>query len=63
MYVRGRSLTMLDGTENINGILMQIFPYNSRPVVPGCAGCAMAHPDFDRSVNPISTRGEQIMPT
>ena len=35
----------------------------SRPVVPGCAGCAMAHPDFGRSVNPISTRGGQIMPT
>jgi hypothetical protein len=31
--------------------------YNiGRPVVPGCAGCAMAHPDFDRSVNPTSTR-------
>ena len=29
----------------------------SRPVVPGCAGCAMEHPDFGRSVNPISTRG------
>ena len=28
-----------------------------RAVVPGCAGCAMAHPDFGRSVNPISTRG------
>ena len=28
-----------------------------RPVVPGCAGCAMAHPDFGRSVNPISIRG------
>ena len=28
-----------------------------RPVVPGCAGCAMAHSDFGRSVNPISTRG------
>ena len=28
-----------------------------RPVVPGCARCAMAHPDFGRSVNPISTRG------
>ena len=28
-----------------------------RPVVPGCAGCAMAHPDFERSDNPISTRG------
>ena len=29
-----------------------------RPVVPGCAGCAMAHPDFGRSVNPISARGD-----
>ena len=29
----------------------------SRPVVPGCAGCAMAHPDICRSVNPISTKG------
>ena len=28
-----------------------------RPVVPGCAGCAMAHPIIGRSVNPISTRG------
>ena len=26
-------------------------------VVPGCARCAMEHPDFGRSVNPISTRG------
>ena len=26
-------------------------------VVPGCAGCAMAPPDFGRSVNLISTRG------
>ena len=31
-----------------------------RPVVPGCAGCAMAHPDFGRSVNPISTRGDKL---
>ena len=31
------------------------FSY-SRPVVHVCAGCAMAHPDFGRSVNPtIST--------
>ena len=28
-----------------------------RGVVPGCAGCAMAHPDFGKSVKPISTRG------
>ena len=33
------------------------IPCYYRPVVPGCAGCAMAHPDFGRSVNPISTRG------
>ena len=30
--------------------------YTDRPFVPGCAGCAMAHPDFGRSVNPISTK-------
>ena len=30
-----------------------------RPVVLGCAGCAMGY----ISVNPISTRGGQIMPT
>ena len=32
------------------------------PVIPGCAGCAMAHPDFGRSVNPISTRGDRLRP-
>ena len=34
-----------------------------RPVVPGCAGCAMAHPDFGRSVNPISTKGGRLYPS
>ena len=34
----------------------------NRPVVPGCAGCAMTHPDFGRSVNPISTRGVKLCP-
>ena len=29
----------------------------TRPVVPGCAECAMAHSDFGRSVNPISPGG------
>ena len=33
-----------------------------RPVVPGCAGRAMAHPKFGRSVNPISTRGNRLSP-
>ena len=33
-----------------------------RPVVPECAGCAMAHPDFGRSVNPILTRGDRLCP-
>ena len=33
-----------------------------RPVVPVCAGCAMAHPDFGRSVNPISNRGDRLCP-
>ena len=36
--------------------------YWVRPVVPGCAGCATAHPDFVRSVNPISTRGDKLCP-
>ena len=31
-----------------------------RAVVPGCAGCAMAHPDFGRS--DISTRGDRLCP-
>ena len=33
-----------------------------RGVVRGCAGCAIAHPDFGRSVNPISTRGDRLCP-
>ena len=39
-----------------------LFSFYYRPVVPGCAGCAMAHPDFGRSVNPISTRGDRLCP-
>ena len=37
-----------------------LISYTYRAVVPGCAGCAMAHPDFGRSVNPISTRGDRL---
>ena len=33
------------------------LPTPSRGVVPGGAWGAMAHPDFGRSVNPISTGG------
>ena len=47
-------LTLRKGCENA-------ISY-SRPVVPGCARCAMAHPDFGRSVNPISTRGDRLYP-
>ena len=39
-----------------------ICMYIIRPVVPGCAGCAKTHPDFGRSVNPISTRGDRLCP-
>ena len=62
----------LQADENINTQLMKgksrlrlinCRVCNTRPFIPGCAGCAMAHPDFDGSVNPISTRGGQIMPT
>ena len=38
-------------------------PVDTRPVVPGCAGGAMTHPDFGRSVNPISTMGDRLCPT
>ena len=37
----------------------QIPNSNSGGVVPGGA---MAHPDFGRSVNPISTRGDRLCP-
>ena len=36
--------------------------YKYRGVVPGGAGGAMAPPDFGRSVNPISTRGDRLCP-
>ena len=36
--------------------------YRSRGVVPGGAGGAMAPPDFGRSVNSISTRGDRLCP-
>ena len=39
-----------------------MYIHTYRPVVPWCAGCAMAHPDFGRSVNPISTRGDNLCP-
>ena len=41
---------------------INIRSIHGRPVVPGCAGCARAHPDFGRSVNPISTRGDRLCP-
>ena len=41
----------------IHQILQRSVSCNCRGVVPGCAGGAMAPPDFGRSVNPISTRG------
>ena len=41
----------------------QYSEYNTRPVVvPGGAGGAMASPDFARSVNPISTKGDRLCP-
>ena len=47
--------------NELKSILKENF-YFYRPVVPGCTGCAVAHPDFGRSVNPIPTRGK-ILPT
>ena len=43
-------------TKSLSHCLTELFPIY-RPVVPGCAGCAIAHPYFGRSVNPISIRG------
>ena len=40
-------------------VLMSVTIKLCRPVVPGCA---MAHPIFRRSVNPISTRGDRLCP-
>ena len=43
---------------------ISIFSLNhviSRGVVPGGVGCAMAHPDFGRSVNPISTKRDRLL--
>ena len=39
-----------------------ISPYRLRGVDPGGARGAMAPPDFVRSVNPISTRGDRLCP-
>ena len=39
-------LSMLDSFSNIFAMYYILY----RPVVPGCAGCAMAHPDFGRSI-------------
>ena len=36
---------------------------NSRAVVSGGAGGALAPPEFGRSLNPIPAKGGQIMPT
>ena len=52
-------------TEKIISLLqtmtgLKVLGYNTRGVVPGCAGCAMA--DFGRSVNPFSTRGDKLCP-
>ena len=41
---------------------MLVVHLRRMPVVPGCAGCAMANPDFGKSVNPISTRGDKLCP-
>ena len=34
--------------------------FEHRPVMPGGAGDAMAPPDFSRSVNLVSTRGDRL---
>ena len=43
--------------QNLKGDVLVL-----RPVVSGGAGGAMAPPDFGRSVNPISTKGDRLCP-
>ena len=54
--VNEKYLVLLGEVQNYK-INIVWFSGQYRPVVPGGAGGAMAPPDFDRSVNPISTRG------
>ena len=53
----------LDVNLNPQILIKRGYDIVLRGVVSGGAGGAMAHPDIGRSVNPISTRGGQIMPT
>ena len=55
LFMRAFEVKYVPNNE-LKSILKENF-YFYRPVVPGCTGCAVAHPDFGRSVNPIPTRG------
>ena len=50
------------GFPSVTSLVIRFRSVFYRGVVPGCAGCAMAHPEFGRSVNPISTRGDRLCP-
>ena len=50
----------INGKRDFKFLIGIIVHCTDRPVVPGCAGCAMAHPDFGKPVNPISTRGDRL---
>ena len=50
----------ISGINEEGGKISEIKVQIKRP--PEGAGCAMAHPDFGRSVNPISTRGDRLSP-
>ena len=62
---------MPDGMKNYKYTKsINIWPYcgiryleQGRGVIPGGAGGFMAPPDFGRSVNPISTRGDRFCRT
>ena len=56
-----KDLTQFTASNSLQ--LVRALPvFNYRGVIPGGAGDTMAPPDVGRSVNPISTRVEEIIP-
>ena len=62
LFIPNPNLSRIFGNSHHASIISATAYSYLRPVVPGCAGCARAHPNFGRSVNPISTRGHRLCP-